>query len=44
MTRVTHSEAFVECMVTQELGDPFRPDTLKKPQRALAKYKDFSVA
>lgn len=34
----------VECMATQELGDPFRRDALKKPQRMLAKYKDYSVA
>lgn len=34
----------VECMVTQELGDPFRRDALKKPQRTLEKYKDYTVA
>jgi sulfoacetaldehyde acetyltransferase len=31
-------------MATQELGDPFRRDALKKPQRLLEKYKDYSVA
>ncbi len=34
----------VEIMVTQELGDPFRRDALKKPQRMLDKYKSYSVA
>ncbi len=34
----------IEIMVTQELGDPFRRDALKKPVRALAKYKDYTVA
>jgi len=34
----------VELMVTQELGDPFRRDALKKPVRLLEKYKDFTVA
>jgi sulfoacetaldehyde acetyltransferase len=36
--------AVIELMVTQELGDPFRRDALKKPVRALAKYKDYTVA
>ena len=31
----------LECMVTQELGDPFRRDALKKPVRMLDKYKEF---
>jgi sulfoacetaldehyde acetyltransferase len=34
----------LEIMVTQELGDPFRRDALKKPVRLLDKYKAFSVA
>ena len=34
----------IEIMVTQELGDPFRRDALKKPVRSLAKYKDYTVA
>jgi sulfoacetaldehyde acetyltransferase len=33
----------VEVMVTQELGDPFRRDALKKPQRLLQKYKHTNV-
>ena len=32
----------VEMMVTKELGDPFRRDAMKLPQRVLGKYKDFS--
>lgn len=32
----------VEMMVTRELGDPFRRDAMKLPQRILGKYKDFS--
>jgi len=31
----------VEMMCTQELGDPFRRDALKKPTRLLEKYKAF---
>jgi hypothetical protein len=31
----------VECMVTQELGDPFRHGALKKPVRFLEKYKEY---
>ena len=31
-------------MVTQELGDPFRRDALKKPQRLLDKYEHTNVA
>ena len=34
----------LEIMVTQELGDPFRRDALKKPVRLLDKYKAFTVA
>ena len=34
----------VEVMVTQELGDPFRRDALKKPKRLLDKYAALSVA
>jgi sulfoacetaldehyde acetyltransferase len=34
----------VEVMCTQELGDPFRRDALKKPQRLLEKYKHTNVA
>ncbi len=34
----------LEIMVTQELGDPFRRDALKKPTRLLDKYKAYSVA
>ncbi|WP_210191673.1 MULTISPECIES: sulfoacetaldehyde acetyltransferase [Rhodomicrobium] len=33
----------LELMVTQELGDPFRRDALKKPVRLLDKYKALSV-
>ena len=33
----------IECMATQELGDPFRRDALKKPQRMMAKYKHTNV-
>ena len=33
----------VEVMVTQELGDPFRRDALKKPHRLLEKYKHTNV-
>jgi len=31
----------LEIMCTKELGDPFRRDALKKPQRHLAKYKSY---
>ncbi|GIK96485.1 MAG: sulfoacetaldehyde acetyltransferase [Alphaproteobacteria bacterium] len=34
----------LEIMVTQELGDPFRRDALKKPVRLLDKYKGYTVA
>jgi sulfoacetaldehyde acetyltransferase len=33
----------LEIMATEELGDPFRRDALKKPVRLLDKYKDYSV-
>ena len=33
----------VEVMVTQELGDPFRRDALKKPVRLLDKDRDYTV-
>ncbi len=33
----------LEIMVTQELGEPFRRDALKKPRRLLDKYRDYSV-
>ena len=33
----------LELMVTQELGDPFRRDALKKPVRLLEKYKAYTV-
>jgi sulfoacetaldehyde acetyltransferase len=33
----------LEVMVTQELGEPFRRDALKKPVRLLDKYKAYSV-
>jgi sulfoacetaldehyde acetyltransferase len=34
----------IEIMLTQELGDPFRRDALKKPVRLLDKYKPYAVA
>ncbi|MEZ5926014.1 MAG: sulfoacetaldehyde acetyltransferase [Hyphomicrobiaceae bacterium] len=34
----------IEMMVTQELGDPFRRDALKYPQRLLKKYAHTNVA
>ena len=34
----------IECMATQELGDPFRRDALKKPQRLMQKYKHTNVS
>jgi sulfoacetaldehyde acetyltransferase len=34
----------VEIMVTQELGDPFRRDALKYPQRLLGKYRHTNVS
>jgi sulfoacetaldehyde acetyltransferase len=34
----------IELMVTQELGDPFRRDALKKPVRLLDTYQVLSVS
>ncbi len=34
----------LEVMCTQELGDPFRRDALKKPERVLDKYKAYTVS
>ncbi len=34
----------LEVMCTQELGDPFRRDALKKPERLLDKYKAYTVS
>jgi sulfoacetaldehyde acetyltransferase len=34
----------IEIMLTQELGEPFRRDALKKPVRFLDKYKAYAVA
>ncbi|HEX2528757.1 MAG TPA: sulfoacetaldehyde acetyltransferase [Geminicoccus sp.] len=34
----------LEIMATEELGDPFRRDALKKPHRLLPKYADYTVA
>jgi sulfoacetaldehyde acetyltransferase len=33
----------LEVMLTQELGDPFRRDALRKPKRLLQKYAAFTV-
>jgi sulfoacetaldehyde acetyltransferase len=33
----------LELMLTQELGDPFRRDALKKPKRLLPKYAGYTV-
>ena len=33
----------LEVVVSQELGEPFRRDALKKPRRYLEKYRDFTV-
>lgn len=35
--------AVLEVMATEELGDPFRRDALKKPKRMLAKYQHTNV-
>jgi hypothetical protein len=35
----SNKPTILELMVTQELGDPFRRDALKKPKRLLDKYK-----
>ena len=34
----------LEIRVTQELGDPFRRDALKKPVRHLTKYRDYGAS
>ncbi|HZS84503.1 MAG TPA: sulfoacetaldehyde acetyltransferase [Stellaceae bacterium] len=34
----------IELMLTQELGEPFRRDALKKPKRLLKKYAAYTVA
>ena len=34
----------IEIMLTQELGEPFRRDALKKPERFLDRYKPYAVA
>ncbi len=34
----------LEVMLTQELGEPFRRDALKKPVRLLDKYKGYTVS
>jgi sulfoacetaldehyde acetyltransferase len=34
----------LELMLTQELGEPFRRDALKKPRRLLPKYAAYTVA
>jgi len=45
LKKATASNKFtvLEIMTTQELGDPFRRDALKKPVRMLDKYKAFTV-
>ncbi|MEK7245131.1 MAG: thiamine pyrophosphate-dependent enzyme, partial [Pseudomonadota bacterium] len=45
LKKATASNRFtlIEIMTTQELGDPFRRDALKKPVRMLDKYKAFTV-
>ena len=45
LKQATSSNRFtlLEIMTTQELGDPFRRDALKKPVRILDKYKAFTV-
>lgn len=46
LRKATASERFslIEIMTTDELGDPFRRDALKKPVRLLDKYKAYSAA
>jgi len=39
----SNKTTIIEIMVTQELGDPFRRDALKKPMRLLPKYKAYTV-
>ena len=45
LRQATSSEGptIIEIMLTQELGDPFRRDALKKPVRLLDKYRDYTV-
>lgn len=43
MAASSNKPTVIELMVTQELGDPFRRDALKKPVRLLEKYKTLSV-
>jgi sulfoacetaldehyde acetyltransferase len=45
LRKATASNRFtlLEIVTTQELGDPFRRDALKKPVRLLEKYKAFTV-
>lgn len=40
----SNQPSVLEIMVTQELGEPFRRDALKKPRRLLDKYRAYSVA
>ena len=40
----SNKPTILEIMATQELGDPFRRDALKKPVRLLDKYKAYTVA
>jgi sulfoacetaldehyde acetyltransferase len=40
----SNKPTILEIMATQELGDPFRRDALKKPVRMLDKYKAYTVA
>jgi sulfoacetaldehyde acetyltransferase len=40
----SNKPTILEIMVTQELGDPFRRDALKKPVRLLDKYKNYTVS
>ena len=40
----SNKPTILEIMATQELGDPFRRDALKKPLRMLDKYKAYTVA
>ncbi|HXV24209.1 MAG TPA: sulfoacetaldehyde acetyltransferase, partial [Alphaproteobacteria bacterium] len=45
LRRATSSDrcTVLEVMLTQELGDPFRRDALKKPKRLLPKYAGYTV-
>ncbi|MEX2202423.1 MAG: sulfoacetaldehyde acetyltransferase [Dongiaceae bacterium] len=40
----SNKPTIIEIMATEELGDPFRRDALKKPKRMLKKYADYTVA